>query len=369
MDSFDFTRYVWRKDDAVPTRLKREIGGGELIEDVWNFFKDGEQNLHLELYTSIAQPLETSKFLDLLKKAWVSLRWDIPTVAAQILHEPREGSPMPAALLAYDLPASASAVESWAGETIILKEGYKDLDALRYEVGQGIIPTKDLEPQTFIYVLHFSDTEYGLLLRTSHVPFDGAGLKMVGTKLLEHLSHYISDSAYASKEAARMKWGSETDRLLPIASEILRKHEPAEVDAQGTVIKPALPAEPREGPEYFETLQKVMEGLAKGGPVCNFCLSSVRSTNVLLLSTQISHPFKSLVQPPYDATKQKPKNRRAFHTFTVEESKKIMAAGSSAGNAKLTVNHIGTSQLTDASRLDVYIVVSSQRMGLSVSLL
>lgn len=46
-----------------------------------------------------------------------------------------------------------------------------------------------------------------------------------------------------------------------------------------------------------------------------------------------------------------------------------MAAGSSIGSAKLTVNHIGTSQPTDASRLDVHIVVSPQRMGLSVSLL
>lgn len=45
-----------------------------------------------------------------------------------------------------------------------------------------------------------------------------------------------------------------------------------------------------------------------------------------------------------------------------------MAAGSSIGSAKLTVNHIGTSQPTNASRLDVHIVVS-QRMGLSVSLL
>ena len=267
MDPIDFSRYVWRKDDKITTRFKRELGGGELIEDVWNLFKHGEQNLFLGLYITITQPLEATNFITHLKSAWVSTRWDIPTVASQILHEPREGSPMPASLLAYDLAQSSSDVHHWAQQTVILDNGYTDLDALRYDIGQGIIPTKDLEPQTFIHVLQFSTTQYGLLFHTSHAPFDGAGLKMVGTKLLEHLSLYISDPSYASREQSRIKWGSEGERLLPIASEILRQHEPAEIDAQGNVVKPELPAEPREGPEYIATLMEILQGLAQGGPV------------------------------------------------------------------------------------------------------
>ena len=125
--------------------MKREIGGGELIEDVWNFLNHGEQNLFLGLYTRLSWPVDTAKLLELLKKSWISLRWDVPTIAARILHEPREGQPSPAALLTYDLPSAKSDVEAWADCTVILKNDHEDLDALRHEVGRGLLPSKDLE--------------------------------------------------------------------------------------------------------------------------------------------------------------------------------------------------------------------------------
>ncbi|EJC99631.1 uncharacterized protein FOMMEDRAFT_93379 [Fomitiporia mediterranea MF3/22] len=312
MATFDFSRYIWRQDDKVPGLYKREVGGGELIEDVWNFFKQGEQNLFLGVYLQVSQPLESSKFIDLARKAWTSLRWDVPTVASQILHEPREGSPMPAALLAYALPTGSADVDAWAKETVILKEGYKDLDALRYDIGRGIIPDKDLVPHTYLYGVPFSSTSFGFLLHTSHVPFDGAGVKIITTKLLEHLSKYITDPQYAAAEASRFKWGTENNHLLPIASEILRKHEPAEVDAAGNVVKPEEPEEPREGPKYLETLNE---------------------------------------NPPYDMTKDKPSNRRAGYTFSVEDSKKVIEACQKAAD-RLTVNHLAHGALSVLTVID-----------------
>lgn len=266
MDAFDFSRYVWRQDEKVPTRIIREVGGGELFVDILGLLKNGGLNVHLGLHTTISQPTEATEFLRLLKKAWISLRWDVPTIASRAIHEPREGAALPAAYLTYDVPQSVPEVESWADETVIFKEGYQDLNVLRFDVGQGCIPTKDLETQTFLYAVQFSNTEYGLLIRSSHVPFDGTGVKVLGTKLLDHLARYISDPSYASYESSRMQWGSgsENKNLLPIASEILKS---LEVDG------PEALAKPRDSPENRDTLKNSLEGLAKGTSVSLLCLN------------------------------------------------------------------------------------------------
>lgn len=272
MPPFDFSGYKWRPDENAEGRFKRKVGGGENIEDVWNFLAHGDQNLFLGVYTKLSQPLEPSQFIELARKAWISLRWDVPTIASQTLHEPREGSPLPTSLLAYTVASNHLEVEAWANETVTLKEDVKDLDTLRYEVATavGMLPDKPLVPQTFLYGAPFSSTEFGFLMHSSHVPLDGAGTKIMMSKFLEHLSNYITDPQYAAKETARFKWGTESDHLLPIASEALRKHEPAEFDASENLISPELPEEPREGPKYDETLGEVMTGLGKGMSVSLF---------------------------------------------------------------------------------------------------
>lgn len=267
MAALDFSRYKWRQDDKVFSRFKREVGGGELYDDILNFHKQGEQNLFLGTYIELYQPYQfpqASDFIDLLRKAWISLRWDVPTVASQTLHEPRDGSLWPASLLVYTLASNRSEVEAWAKETVILKEGYKDLDTLRYDIVTGVIPEEDLVPQTFLYYTPMSPTSFGLLIYTSHVPFDGSGVKVLMSRFLEHLSRYISDSQYDASEFARHKWGEENANLIPSSSEILREHEPAELDGDGNIVKPELPEEPREGPKYLETLNQVVEDLSRG---------------------------------------------------------------------------------------------------------
>ncbi|TDL15051.1 hypothetical protein BD410DRAFT_139736 [Rickenella mellea] len=316
---FDHERYKWRKDESHAGRYKRQPAGGELIQDVWNFLKHGDQNLFIGVYATLSTPLASQELLRELRRAWVALRWEVPTVAAQVAHDPKEGG-LPTTWMTYDVAQSAKDVEKWAEETIILREDVTDLDTLRYEIGQGIIPTGDLVPQTFLYLAPSSPTTFGVLLHTSHVPFDGAGIKVLMTKLFEHLALYISDPHHAEVQATTMRWGEEHANLLPVAGEILRKHEPAKLDEQGNVVVQELPAEPREGPAYEETLTTVMTGLATGGPKM--------------------HPFKSLIHPPFDPMSQKPKTRRAAHTFTVEESNKIVAATRLGPGEKFTVNHL-----------------------------
>lgn len=258
--------YSWNFD-TNSGRFKRLLGGGELIEDVWNFYKHGEQNLFIGVYVNSTKSLDAATLLNAARKAWISTRWDIPSIATQILHEPREGSPMPSTSLVYTPAKSLDEVRVWADETVVLKEGAHNLDDLRAEVGAGTLPTKDLMDQTYLYVAPVSATTFGLLLRTTHVPFDGTGLKVLATAVLEHLSKYVSSSKYEASEHARLKWGSEGDNLLPVANDLTRGHEPAEVDAAGNTIKPELAAEVREGPQYDACLNEIMTNLAKGGQV------------------------------------------------------------------------------------------------------
>ncbi|KAF8636088.1 hypothetical protein AX17_003793 [Amanita inopinata Kibby_2008] len=321
MNAFDFDRYKWREDEKTPGHFKREAGGGELFEDVVNLTKAGEQVLFVGVYASLVTSINTADLVAAVHNAWISLRWEVPTVAAQTAHEP-SGKPLPTCFVTYDVARSFEDVKKWADSTVILREDKPNLDDLRYEIGQDPTPAADFVPQTFVYVVPYSPTAFGVLLRTAHITFDGAGTKVLLTKLFTHLSNYISKPSYRAEQEKIMQWGSESSRLLPFVTEVLRQYEPAVKDAAGNIVVPEVPEEPREGEKYFETLNEVMNGLATGGP--------------------LAHPFKSLIEPPFDSQSTKPKTRRLQHVFTVDESAKIKAAGAVGGSItqKLTVNHL-----------------------------
>lgn len=270
MEAFDFSRYVWRADPSVHGRYIREAGGGEVIEDIWKLTKHGEQNLFLGIYASLSQgvSLTPAELLEHVKSAWKSLRWEVPALAATTSHTWHVDK-VPTTFIVYDAAQSTQDVDKWLQETVELQQDYqsKTLDELRYDIGQEPIPVNDFDRQTFLYVVSYSPTKFGLLLRTAHTTFDGAGVKILMTKLITHLQKYITDPGYAAAQASVMKWGTEGERLLPIVTEVLRKHEPAVIDDNGVVISQELPAEPREGKEYFETLGDVMTGLVTGMPV------------------------------------------------------------------------------------------------------
>ncbi|KAF8154402.1 hypothetical protein BJ912DRAFT_1013932 [Pholiota molesta] len=286
MEIVDFNRFLWRNDEKVPGRLYREAGGGEVIEDIWKLMKHGEQNLFLGVYATLSAPISQTELLTHVKSAWKSLRWEVPTIAASTSHIWHEGK-APTTFITYDLGKSTEDVDAWAEETVKI----------------------------------FPDAQkFGLLLHTAHTTFDGAGVKILLTKLLGHLAKYITDPGYLSAQEAGMAWGSEGDRLLPIVTEILKKRESAVIDDQGNVIKAETAEEYRGGKEYFETLGDVMTDFAKGAPRM--------------------HGLKSFL--PFDPSTSKPKTRRVEHKFTVEESHKIQDAGRiKAGlTERLTVNHL-----------------------------
>ncbi|KAF9478578.1 hypothetical protein BDN70DRAFT_808554 [Pholiota conissans] len=318
MELVDFERFVWRNDEKVPGRLYREAGGGEVIEDIWKLMKHGEQNLFLGVYASLAPSVSLSQaeLLAHTKSAWKSLRWEVPTIASSTAHIWHEGR-APTTFITYDLAKNAEDVNSWVDETVKIFPEYagKTLDELRYDIGQEPIPANDLDRQTFLYLVPFSAHKFGLLMHTAHTTFDGAGVKILMTKLLGHLAQYATDAAaYKAEQAGVMRWGEEGANLLPIITEVLKKREGRVIDDQGNVIREETAEEYREGKEYFETLGDIMNGFGTGYP--SFL--------------------------PFDPATSKPKTRRVEHKFTAEESTKIQEAGRIKGGLteRLTVNHL-----------------------------
>jgi hypothetical protein len=238
----DYSRYVWRESKDEKGYFIREAGGGEAIEDIWNRFSHGEQNLFLGVNVSLRTPISSvHDFVDLVHKAWVALRFSVPTVAAHTEHDNQDNP-----LITYRVATGQDDASEWAKRTVRLKETSTSLDELRFELSQSPMPEPNKD-QTFLYVVPRSATFVDFLLLTSHVPFDGAGVKIIFSKLLKILSEYISNPSLATSQS--FAWGTEDKNLLPFVTEIL------------------APGEDREGPRYTETLGGVMGDLASAMPV------------------------------------------------------------------------------------------------------
>ncbi|TDL17774.1 hypothetical protein BD410DRAFT_536108 [Rickenella mellea] len=314
----DNSPYKWRRDEMHigGMRYKRQLVAAEVVSDVYNATKHGELTLFLGVYATLSSPLAHHELLAQLRRAWIALRWDVPTIAAQTLHDGKN-IPKPKTWMTYDVAQSHDEVKKWAEETVTLREDTTDLDQLRYAVGQGPMPPADLVPQSFLYLAPSSSTTFGVLMHVSHIPFDGSGLKILMSKLFEHLAMYISDPHYAPLQSAKMRWGREYENLLPASVDILKKHEPAQFDVRGEVLVPATPEEPQSGPAYDETRTTIMNEAAKYAPHV--------------------HPFKTYIEPPYNLLTTKPISRRASHKFTIEESNKII---STVRAKQMTVNQL-----------------------------
>jgi hypothetical protein len=241
----DYPKYIWRESKDDKGYFIREAAGCEAISGLLNRFVDGEGNIYLGVSVSFKASVPTiDVFLSLIRSAWVTLRFSVPTVAAHKEHD-SQGSP----LITYRVANSHEDALQWARRTVRLRETSASLDGLRFELSKSPIPEVNKD-QTFLYVVPRSQTSTDFLLCTSHVPFDGAGIKIVFSKFLETLSEYISSPSLATSQI--FAWGTEGKNLLPAITEIL------------------APGEDCKGPRYIQTLDTPLQTwkLASSIPVC-----------------------------------------------------------------------------------------------------
>lgn len=214
----DFTRFDWKPNPEDPNYYTREALGGEVIEDIWNRFHSGEQNLFLGIQIKFISPISTNDLVARVRETWEALRFDIPTLAATTEQDSKGDT-----YLSYRVAQTSEEVKEWSKRTVRVYGQANDLDEVRYEVGKRRIPEENGD-QTFIWILNKSDTSYGFLLHTHHTPFDGGAIQIIMNEFLTRLSRLILNPALASTDS--LAWSSEHNNLTPPTSAILNSTEP-----------------------------------------------------------------------------------------------------------------------------------------------
>ena len=242
----DLSRYEWKPSVGADSLCyRRHAAGGEHFTDFTQRSLGGEQLMFFGGNTTLRSPLPLTDFVDRLRDAWVALRYTTPTIA---LHTERDDIGNP--LMTYRVESDVAKIKEWATRTVCIENGVRDLDELCYNLSLKILPDK-LGDQTMLYVCHITDLQYGLLIHTSHVPFDGVGLRIVFNRLLTSLATCLGGTPLAD-----MKWGSEVANLTP--------------------AMPFITTEPHEGPEYIRTLTTTMEDVHAAMSVSRILFESRR---------------------------------------------------------------------------------------------
>lgn len=254
--SFDYGRFVWREDSQCRGRYLREAAADELFNDVISRVNQGEHDLFCGLYFNINgsyQPATPNELLTKLREAWILTRWQLPIVATEMLRVPKTESANaapshPTPYIVYHVGSSQKAVDDWAKMTCLLDERYKSLDDLRFAVGQDIMAEENFTPNTLIYLTLFTSMSFGILIRTSHIPFDGTGVKVTGSLLSHNLATVLGDPGHYTTQLDQVvRWGTEHENLEPCISEILQ--------------------EPRDGSIFETNLNQVLNDLGSQLPV------------------------------------------------------------------------------------------------------
>ncbi|KAJ6620412.1 hypothetical protein B0H10DRAFT_1945973 [Mycena sp. CBHHK59/15] len=74
--------YDWSSSPEDPSYYKRQAWGAEIIEDVWNRYNHGEQKLFLGADVTATKPVQSASLLAYARDAWISLRFELPIIAA-----------------------------------------------------------------------------------------------------------------------------------------------------------------------------------------------------------------------------------------------------------------------------------------------
>ncbi|KAF5387466.1 hypothetical protein D9757_007781 [Collybiopsis confluens] len=212
LKKIDLEKYVW-KDLPPSNGFKgriRLLSGGEIVQDTMNRYNKGFQTLFFAFYVDLTSKHSASAVTD----SWLST------------------TPIP-------LPTSSSDVAEWADNTFIVHKVVGpdlDLNSLRSELGQSIVPSK---------------SGAGFIFHTHHAPFDGVGVKIVANIFLKEFASALG-GAQIDKG---LEWGTEMDNLLPAACDVLRPTEPIP-------IHPGSDEEPTFNHPFYSATRQVMQAFA-----------------------------------------------------------------------------------------------------------
>jgi hypothetical protein len=327
----DSANFRWRQSPDDDFHYSRQAGGMEYFADIATLASAGTGCISLGLTLTLAPPyasLTSQELLAHVRRAWIALRWDVPTLGGTLHHTPpppERQIPLPDTFLDYYAARSPANVAAWAEETVLLQDGYADLAAIRADLCQGALPRREKGPHAYLHVLRTAPTSFGLLLFITHEWIDGLGTKALATLLLQHLALSLSSPAHV-EHCEKLAWGSgvEARNLLPPMWDVLAG------------------AEVLEGPAYERTYDEV---------IGNFSANIVRgqrfSPATLLPNTDTYNPAAAT------ATADPPQGARREYTFAADDAERLLAACRTASDGKLTLTHVGTSSLAFCTRVSL----------------
>lgn len=281
LSQFDTSKFRWKPiyNGNKPESYCRALCGAELYQEFWLRLARGEQILFFGSYIHIPNSVPRKWLIDATRQSWISLRYQIPTIAAST-YVADNGEYR----LAYTPPKSRDDVTHWAGRTLIVSTSKEEdtigLDKLREELAQAEVPSPEGD-QTWLHLVLPSSTngndevisDFGLLIHTSHTPFDGIGLRILSNRFLKLLANELTSH---SNSHSKLEWGKEVDNLLPATMSILDPSEPRP-------ISPTSKDEPSFNLPYYSSLARVIEGFGASMQVRSY-LMIMKSLKTLIES-------------------------------------------------------------------------------------
>jgi hypothetical protein len=202
--------YRWQPSTANPTRYQRRMLGIELLTHNENVHLDGHHTIVFGVDCALAAPLALPALVAVMRRAWITLRFAVPTIAVRTV---------------YHTAADQAEVEAWAERTVKpMNPSVKSYMDAHAHLAQLLVPDV-CGDGTFLHVVARTATECTLILHAQHAPFDGSSLKHIMSRLLSIVARYIQDGTIAEREHAELRWGAEATNLCPAWSEIVAEHE------------------------------------------------------------------------------------------------------------------------------------------------
>jgi hypothetical protein len=219
-----YDKYRWKASGTTPSVYRRHAAGVERMVDFNHRRLRGQDYMALCVDLSFTVAVPMSEVLRAAREAWTTLRFAVPTIACST-----EVNADDEPLLVYRVASDYAAVRAWAERTVACTKATTLADA-RIEIDQQRPTIPDAHgDQTFIYVVpRGSAKAYGVIMYSSHVPFDGVGYQAIMCRYLMHLARYLTDADLASREHAALRWGDEGENLDPPYCEVVGEVEPLE---------------------------------------------------------------------------------------------------------------------------------------------
>ncbi|KAJ6607940.1 hypothetical protein B0H10DRAFT_2439344 [Mycena sp. CBHHK59/15] len=200
---YDLEKFIWKPlatNDGGHC-LARPLAGSELVQELWNRFEKGNQNLFFAVELDLVSPHSEAALLAAARDAWIALRHQFPIITTVI---DRDEHDVP--MFKYCVP-NAAELKRWKRE----------------QAGPYRIPSIE-KTQTWMHLVPGPRTAAGLvtqicfMLGTHRAVADGNGAKTITNQYHTEFGKRLGSG---QTDALSLPWGQEVYNLTPAIFNVL----------------------------------------------------------------------------------------------------------------------------------------------------